>query len=163
MARTRFPLVAVAAATALGTLAGCGGDAGTAEGCGPILREALDSAYLVHLIDDSVPVAYTSDPPTSGPHKPSPPATGVADQPLRRPVQVGILERGDVLLQYLPGLSAQDQATLEGMADAQTVVAPNPDLPSTIVATAWRSKRLCDSLVVEDLKEFVTQRSGQGP
>ena len=163
MARTRFPLVAAAAAVALGAVAGCGGDADTADGCGPILREALDSAYLVHLIDDDVPVEYASDPPTSGPHKPSPPATGVARQPLPRPVQVGILERGDVLLQYLPELSARDQSSLEAMAASDIVVAPNPDLPSTIVATAWRSKRLCGSLVVGDLNEFVAKRSGQGP
>ena len=164
MAWTRFPRRPVAVvALAIGALGGCTEGTDSSTECGPITREALDPAYLVHIINDELPVDYTSDPPTSGPHKPSPPATGVVDRSLSRPVQVGILERGDVLLQYSPELSRTDQAALEALADAGVVVAPSPDLPDTIVATAWRSKRICGALTIEDLEEFVTERSGQGP
>jgi len=52
-------LRAITAATlAVGAL-GCGSDA--ASGCGPIRREALDSEYLVHVIDVDAPVEYVSD------------------------------------------------------------------------------------------------------
>ena len=167
MTWTRFPRrpVAVVALT-IGALAGCTGrteGTDSSNECGPITREALDPAYLVHIINAELPVDYTSDPPTSGPHKPSPSATGVSDGPLSRPVQVGILERGDVLLQHSTELSRSDQAALEALADAGVVVAPNPDLPDTIVATAWRSKRICGALAIDDLEEFVTERSGRGP
>jgi len=150
-------------ALAVGALPGCTSGADSDGGCGPITREALDPAYLVHIIDDDLPVEYTSDPPTSGPHKPSPPDTGVVDGPLSRPVQVGILERGDVLLQYSPELSRSDRVALEALAGDRVVVAPGSDLPDTIVATAWRSKRVCGSLAIAEVEEFVAERSGQGP
>jgi len=151
------------AALALAGLAGCRDESRATGGCGPVTREALDPAYLVHVLDGDAEVEYTSDPPTSGPHKPSPPAAGAVDTPLSRPVQVGILERGDVLLQYRPELAAAGRSALEALAGAHVVVAPNPDLPGPVVATAWRAKRVCDRVDVGQLREFVTGRSGQGP
>jgi hypothetical protein len=151
----------IAFAVVLG--AGCSDDGGAAGGCGPVLREALDPAYLVHVVDDDLAVDYTSDPPTSGPHKSSPPATGVVDQALSRPIQVGILERGDVLLQYDPSLDDADRALLEDLAGTQVVVAPNADLPSPVVATGWVYKQTCDAVDVPTLEDFIAERVGRGP
>jgi Protein of unknown function (DUF3105) len=165
MARTNPPRVRTAGLLALvvALAAGCGDDGGTATGCGPQLREALDPAYLVHVLDDGAPQEYTSDPPTSGPHKPSPPDTGVVDRVLSRPIQVGILERGDVLIQYDPDLPAADRADLEALAGDQVVVAPNPELPTTVVATAWVYKQTCATVDVAALEDFVAEREGHGP
>ena len=143
--------------------AACGGTSGASAGCGPILREALDPAYLVHVLADTGDLEYLSDPPTSGPHQLAPPQSGLVEEPLSRPVQVGILERGDILVQHLPEIDADDIAELQALADDRVVVAPNPDLPQPIVATAWVFKRSCDAVDVPALGEFVEQRSGQGP
>ena len=143
--------------------AGCGDDGGAADGCGPLLREALDPAYLVHVVDEDVEVEFTSDPPTSGPHKPSPPDTGLVDRTLTGPVQVGILERGDVLIQYQPSLPAPARAQLEGLVGDRVVVAPNPDLPAPVVATAWVHKQTCQTVDVSALEAFVAERVGKGP
>lgn len=151
----------VALVAVLGT--GCGDDGGAAGRCGPVLREGLDPAYLVHVVDDDIEVEYSSDPPTSGPHKPSPPDTGVVNRVLSRPIQVGILERGDVLIQYDPTLGDADQDRLEGLAGDQVVVAPNPDLPATVVATGWVYKQTCDAVDVPLLEDFVAERVGNGP
>jgi hypothetical protein len=143
--------------------AGCG-SSGEGEGaCGPILREALDSAYLVHVLGDETDVEYTSDPPTSGPHQPSPPADGALDEPLSRPIQVGVLERGDVLVQYLPSLPAGDVEALEALARDGVVVAPNPELDEPVVATAWVHKRTCAAVDTTALEAFVEARIGRGP
>ena len=149
-----------------GALTGCGDDTGGAGGagaCGAITREALDPAYLVHVLDEEAPVEYTSDPPTSGPHKPSPPVEGVVAAPLSRAVQVGVLERGDVLLQHQPDLPAGPLAELEALAGAGVVVAPNPDLPDPVVATAWLYKRTCGQVDAPALQEFIDERAGKGP
>ena len=138
-----------------------GGDDG--GGCGAITREALDPAYLVHVVSDDGDLEYTSDPPTSGPHQPSPPITGVVADPIPRPVQVGILERGDVLLQHDPDLPRADLARLEELAGDGVVVAPNPDLPEPIVATAWLYKRTCDEVDTQALQEMIDERQGKGP
>jgi hypothetical protein len=142
------------------SVAACGDDDGGDGACGPIQRESLDSAYLVHVVGDDTGVEYTSDPPTSGPHQAGPPVAGVLEEPLPRPVQVGILERGDVLVQHGPDVDAADLAELgrEGV-----VIAPNADLPAPVVATAWTYKRTCDAVDIAALREFIEERGGKGP
>lgn len=156
-ARRAALLGAIAAASA------CGAGSGDEGACGPITRESLDPAYLVHVLDGGDDVEYTSDPPTSGPHQPGPPVAGVVGEPLPRPVQVGILERGDVLLQHDPDLGAAARADLEALAGDRVVVAPNPDLPAPVVATAWLFTRACRAVDVEPLQQFVDERVGNGP
>ncbi len=140
----------------------CGEDR-DAAGCGPVTREDLDPAYLVHVLGDDDGVEYTSDPPTSGPHQPGPPVEGVSDAPIARPVQVGILERGDVLIQHRTDLDADALASLEDLAGGRVVVAPSPDLTDPVVATAWLFKRTCQTVDVTELRRFADERAGQGP
>lgn len=147
---------------AIGPVVACSGGDGDGA-CGPITRESLDPAYLVHVLGREEGVEYTSDPPTSGPHQPGPPVEGVVDDPITRPVQVGILEQGDVLLQHDPDLDEEALAALEALAGERVVVAPNPDLPDPVVATAWLFKRSCQTVDVAALEEFVDERVGQGP
>jgi hypothetical protein len=161
--RARTRLLAAGVLGALAAVGGCGEADRSAGGCGPILREGLDPAYLVHVLGDATDVEYRSDPPTSGPHQPAPSQTGVVDDPLTRPVQVGILERGDVLLQHRPGLAADDVAALEGLAGDRVVVAENPDLPDPVVATAWVFKRTCREVDLDALTDFIDERAGNGP
>lgn len=134
-----------------------------ASACGAILEERLDPSYLVHVVGDGDDVEYTSDPPTSGPHKAGPPVAGVVDEPLTRPVQVGILERGDVLVQHAPDLPDQDRAELATLAGDGVVIAPNPDLPAPVVATAWTHKRTCEAVDLAALRGFIGERRGKGP
>jgi hypothetical protein len=143
-------------------VAGCG-DSGGDGACGPITREALDPSYLVHVLGDEGDVDYLSDPPTPGPHQPGPPVEGVVGNALPPAVQVGILERGDVLLQHDPDLPEAPRRELEALAGERVVVAPNPDLDDTVVATAWVFKRTCGSVDAGALREFVEERVGHGP
>ncbi len=154
--------VVLMAPAALLTLmaSGCGDDDGA---CSPIRRERLDPAYLVHVVGTERAVDYTSDPPTSGPHQPSPDVSGVRDEPVAKPVQVGILERGDVLIQHDPDLADDEVEALRGLAGEQVVVAPNPDLPEPVVATAWVHKRSCSSVDIDALQEMIDERAGRGP
>ena len=156
---------AIAAALAL-TVAAAGlacSDDGGPSACGPVLREALDPSYLVHVVGAGEDVTYASDPPTSGPHQGAPAIEGAVDEAIPRPVQVGILERGDVLIQHAPDLAAADRAELASLAGPRVVVAPNPDLPDLVVATAWTYKRTCGSVALLPLQEFIDQRAGHGP
>lgn len=161
----RTPRSAVLAAVAVLSvgLVACGGGDDDGSACGPIRREALDSAYLVHVLGTETAVEYTSDPPTSGPHQPGPPIEGVVDDPMTRPIQVGILERGDVLIQHDPDLPTEDVDALRELAAEHVVVAPNPDLPEPVVATAWVYKRTCSSVDQAALQDFVDERVGKGP
>jgi hypothetical protein len=155
-------VVAVIAGLSVAALGACSDDdAGSGGACGPVRREAVDPASSVHVVSGDEP-AYQTDPPTSGPHAPAPVLSGVRDEPLDRPTQVGQLEAGGVLLQYRPDLDAAQLAELAGLAGDAVVVVPNPDLPAAVVATAWVTKQTCDAVDVDQLGRFVAEHRDAG-
>jgi drug/metabolite transporter (DMT)-like permease len=157
----------VAAVTALVLLAGCGGGGGDrdAGSCGPQIREPLDPGSVQHVLPGAPEPAYANDPPTSGPHLAGGAVGGVQTEPLPRPVQVAVLEEGGVVVQY-KDLDATGRGRLEALAADDVAVAPNPDLPSAVVATAWQHRLVCgdaDDASVETVERFVGAHRGFGP
>ncbi len=145
-------------------LAGCGGDGGGADGgCGPVRREPLDSR-AVHVLPGAEEPEYRTDPPTSGPHLPSPSTTDVRDEPIAAPVQVGLLEEGNVLLQHV-GLDEAERAEVEALAGDGVIVAPATELPegAAVVATAWVTKQVCTGVDVDALEAFATDHADAAP
>jgi drug/metabolite transporter (DMT)-like permease len=161
----RPPAAALALVPLLLVLAvpACGDDGGGSAACGPARREALDPASASHVVGGDEP-EYRTDPPTSGPHAPGTLLSGVLDAPLSRPAQVGALEAGGVLLQHRD-LDDDELAQVEGLAAERdgVAVAPNPDLPDRVVATAWLFKQTCSSVDVEALRAFVEDHVHRGP
>jgi hypothetical protein len=151
-------------------VAACGGGQSTlaapAQGCGEPFQERLDPDSLVHIFPDADEPAFTTDPPTSGPHGPAAATDGVRTEPLRRSEQVGLLEAGVVLVQH-DGLDDDDLRTVEALGDEELVlVAPNADLPSPVVVTAWTYKLLCASVddpAVATITAFVEEHRDQSP
>src|SRR5690606_34869092 len=108
------------------------------------VREELDPASLTHVVDPAT-AKFRTNPPTSGPHVSGALPTGVLAEPIPGAVQVAILEGGGVLVQHRD-LSPADATAVEAFAGDDVVVAPNPDLPSPVVATAWTYKLTCDAV-----------------
>jgi len=141
---------------------GCGGS-GDDGPCGPVRREPLDPR-AVHLVPGADPPEYKTEPPTSGPHLPSPSTQSVREEPISYAVQVGLLEEGIVLLQHR-ALSGDDRSRIEDLAGDAVTVAPAPSLPddAKVVATAWVTKQVCDRVDVEALRRFVDDNRDRGP
>ena len=119
---------------------------------------------VVHVLPGQGDPEYVSDPPTSGPHIAIPRGETVYHTALSKPSQVGILERGDVLVQYRPtDVDADGVATLESLAGPTVAVAPNPDLPDPVVASAWVYLRSCQRVDAAALHTFIDERQGNGP
>ena len=95
-------------------LAGCGSDDDPRAPAGRSPGRRSIPAYLVHVVGTDEDIEYTLRPADLRP-PPAGAAGGRAwsDEPITRPVQVGILERGDVLLQHDPDLDADERARLE--------------------------------------------------
>ena len=70
---------------------------------------------------------------------------------------------GHVLVQHHPDLSADDRSALAQLAGEDVIVAPNPDLPAEVVATAGLCKRTCDGIDIAAIDQFITERKGKGP
>ena len=130
------------------------------DGCGAVVEEPLDPGSVQHLLPGAPETVYVTDPPTSGPHRTGGLPTGAVDQPLPRPVQVGVLEGGGIVVQYR---DPADRAALASLAGDRVVVAPNPALPARVVATAWRHKLTCTGVDTDALRRFVDDRAGKGP
>jgi Protein of unknown function (DUF3105) len=137
----------------------CGGGGGSASSaCEQPVREELDPASFTHVIDPST-ARFKTDPPTSGPHVSGKLPTGVVAEALPGAVQVAVLEGGNVIVQYRD-LSDADRGEVEAFAGEQVVVAPNPDLPAPVVATAWTYKLTCDALDIHAVETFIADHAG---
>lgn len=166
MSRTRPALLrptAIVLALVVGSLLGACSDDGGDGACGPVRREPLDGRS-VHVLPGADEPDYRTDPPTSGPHLPTPSTESVRDEPVPTPVQVGLLEEGRVLLQH-EGLDDAERAEVEALAGDDVVVAPAVGLPddAAVVATAWVTKQVCTAVDVETLRRFAEDHAGGGP
>jgi hypothetical protein len=150
-------------AICLAGIVGCSKSYSTPAGtCTGPIKERLDPGSLRHVLPGAPEPTYLSDPPTSGPHQPGPERHGVLTQTLTRPVQLGLLENGIVVVQYR-NLTNAEQAKLNQYAGPNTVVAPNSTLPDKIVVTAWRTKLSCSGVVDAPIRAFVDAHAGVIP
>jgi hypothetical protein len=159
-------LLAAVLAGACGDDGAAGDDDGStlpATGCGDERQERVDPGSATHVLAGGAePDSYATDPPTSGPHVPGPPRSGVLDEPLTRPEQVGHLEAGGILLQH-DGLTEAQVEELAGLAGEEVAIVPNPDLPAPIVATAWLRTMRCSTPDLDALDAFVVANVGRAP
>ena len=141
----------------------CGDDGDADAACQPEVRERLDPDSGRHLIPGADPPVFRTDPPTSGPHQLGRWPQGVLDEPVRPEVQVALLEEGEVLLQHRD-LDRDERRALEALADGdeRLTVAPNPELPDRVVATAWTFKQTCRTVRADALRRFVDAHAGKG-
>jgi hypothetical protein len=144
-------------------VAGCGGGGSKAgAACSAEVREAFDPNSLQHVLPGGRAPEYLTNPPTSGPHVPGPALSGARTDVLDKPTQVGALEAGSVLLQHRD-LDDAARKQLEALAGDQVIVAPNPDLPAKVVATAWVTKQTCSSVDTATINAFIAAHRGKGP
>ena len=145
-------LLALAGLFAVATT-GCRGTApgaATPAGCRPAQRQQAQFPAN-HVLPGSPEPRYLSEPPTSGPHLVPSRLESTYREPLSRPVQVGVLELGNILLQYRdPAVAGQ----VEALAGNGVVVAPNPGLAAAVVLTGWLYLQTCDGVDAATIVQF---------
>ena len=143
-------------------LSACSG--GASNACSRVEREAVADDSQLHVIP-TADIAYASDPPTSGPHAPGP-LPGIYVRTLSGPEQVGVLERGDVVIQFRPEFVSG--TSLGTLVTDRVVLMPNPALGPDIVVTAWAHRMECKREATADgeltpISVFISERTDQGP
>jgi hypothetical protein len=127
--------------------------------------ETIASQGQLH-IDPSGPIPeYNSNPPTSGPHAPTPYQCGIYREPVPDVYQVHNLEHGVVIIQYDPSISESDRNALErfGRGRSHTLVAPREGMDHPIVLTAWTKRLALDTRDDAAIAGFYSQFAQFGP
>jgi len=124
--------------------------------CDRIERESLAEDSAVHVIANAS-ARYSSLPPTSGAHSPGP-ELGVYERTLSFPEQVGVLERGDVVIQFdAAALEPNDLDHLKSIYAGDAVIFPAIDPDDALVMTAWRTRQRCTNLDNNVVASFISQ------
>jgi hypothetical protein len=156
-------VVLLVAVVAVG-VSGSSSDSSAPTACAATVSEALDPNSVVRVLPNSPALEYANDPPSSGAFVVGPDVPSVSTQELPRAIQVGLLARGIVLVQYDPtAITGDDLALLQRLAGDTVVVAPNSELKTPVVATAWRKRQTCTSLDSGALEKFATVNANRAP
>lgn len=104
-------------------------------------------------------VAYEQTPPVGGAHAPAWVACGFYDEPVDPEEAVHSMEHGAVWITFdADAATADDLETLAGVAglDSHVLVSPYPGLPGPVVASAWSTQLVLESVDDPRLVDFVT-------
>ena len=134
----------------------------TAPACAAEVAYPIDPGSGQHILPGSPEPTYNTDPPTSGAHAPGNHPSGALAEPIARPVQVGMLEGGHVLVQF------RDAGLREALAPFASpkggvTVAPNPSMDAPIVVTAWLYSMRCQRVEGTAIDAFITAHLGKNP
>ena len=150
-------------------LAACdGGEDSVADDASPSPEETCsDVTQPKDLGNDHLGVgetfdAYSSNPPTSGPHSQNPtPAGTVYEQ--EQPVEelVHALEHGAVII-WTNDLSLKEQQEIEGVFNAlvedgytSLIIVPYADMEAPVALTAWGQLQFCNQIDAQAIRDFV--------
>lgn len=112
-------------------------------------------------------VSFSVDPPSGGVHLPTAASEGdysAAPTPPPDGQIVHAQEHGFITVWYRP--EGADLPALQGVRDRHrddVLLVPRPTLPSSVAATSWGHRLLCDTLEPETLTKFVDGYLGKGP
>ena len=146
-------------------LAGCGGSA-LPENDG-IIEFPDEGAQHVA---EGTPIAYNTDPPTSGTHYPIPQPGGFYTQAVQPGYLVHTMEHGGIVIYYDPATVTEDQrdelrAIIQPhLGNFSTVAAvPRDDPAFPIILTAWRHRQRLQTYDANQIRDFIDLFLGRGP
>lgn len=168
MRRGALLAVAGAAALLISACSSAGGDDDRPEY--PYEVQTFEDLGREHLPVDQTYDFYNSDPPTTGPHAPSPAPWGASDTTLPREVPVHNMEHGGVVIWYncAAGPEPLDETACRELRDGlagitemknsegkQVLMLPYPGMDHRIALTAWATLDTLEELDMERVALFV--------
>ncbi len=126
-----------------------------------------------HIPEGSPTPAYNSNPPSSGPHYPSPAAWGIKDTAEADQRYVHNLEHGGVWITYKPDLPADQIAKLKEVAqglprdpqfnEVKIIMSARPANTSPISLVAWTYTYDLPTVDQAKITQFYNDHVNQGP
>jgi len=164
-------------------LAGGGGSGGSSVDASTVVTDAKAAGCTYKQFPSqgrthtTSKVNYKTNPPTSGPHNPTPAQDGIY-APGNSPAKenfVHTLEHGRIEFQYKPGTGQGDIAKLQKLAEEpfkgtagyhDLLFENNTNMPSQFAATAWTRSITCTALTpksIAALRAFRNAFTDKGP
>ncbi|MBE2234733.1 MAG: DUF3105 domain-containing protein [Anaerolinea sp.] len=131
----------------------------------PAPGEAVRTQGNAHITEAQMgQFVYNTTPPTSGPHLGSIARWGIHTEPVPNELQLHNLEDGGVMVQYncpdgCDDLVAQLSEIVARYSE-QVILAPYPDMDSTIALTAWGRIDTFDAFDQERIERFIKAYRG---
>lgn len=123
--------------------------------------ERIPIVGRAHITQGSRESGYNSNPPTSGPHWPSPAPWGVHTQPLPDEALVHNLEHGGVWISYKDGKDtdlADKLAEVAGRYRTKVIMTPRPKNDAPIAVAGWgrllKLQRFDEARIVEFINAY---------
>lgn len=137
-------------------------------------QKIADMGQGLHLnsVDDPLPVAFNSNPPTSGYHVGNTLAPwGIQFQPIDDKISVHNIEHGGIIIHYRASLDSADVQKLDTLArelqrrNPCVVMVPRPDdrIDAPVVVTAWNYLMPLNDVDTAKITSFFESRIGRGP
>jgi len=137
-------------------------------------QKIADMGQGLHLdsVADPLPVAYNSNPPTSGWHVGNTLAPwGIQFQPIDDKISVHNIEHGGIIIHYRASLDSADVQKLDTLArelqrrNPCVVMVPRPDdlIDAPVVVTAWNYLMPLADVDTAKITSFFESRIGRGP
>jgi hypothetical protein len=111
----------------------------------PLPGTKVASQGNLHVNPGDSHVAYSTDPPTSGPHFPQVPQRGIYTTPFVTEYLPHFLEHGGVEVLYNKNASPEVVKKLTDIVNSEldrnygnVLMAPRPDMPCTVAVTSWQ-------------------------
>ncbi|MEP6753989.1 MAG: DUF3105 domain-containing protein [Chthonomonadales bacterium] len=141
----------------------------TAPGVEPYAIEHFPDEGHTHVVAGTV-ITYANDPPTSGPHYPSPSPNGFYDVAPAAGNIVHSMEHSNVVIYYDPATVTPDTLTaIKDLAAKNTsaldgiLCVPRTDANYEIIAVAWQNWVRMKTYDGDQMKNFMALYMGHGP
>jgi hypothetical protein len=119
------------------------------------------------------PITYKTNPPSGGDHWPAWAAYAAYTSPVPREMYTHNMEHGGVVITYrCTTACAEIKTALEGVfktvgeafcpSAARIILTPDPDIPTSIAASAWGATYTATCIDTASLSAFVAKRLGHG-
>lgn len=119
-----------------------------------------------HVGEGTTITTYNSNPPSSGPHWPSPVKSGIYDSQLADEQLVHNLEHGYIWISYKPDVSDDVKGELKKIVNDdnwKTVLEPRDKNETMISLVAWGRVLKLDNPDYDKVKDFIKTYRNRGP
>jgi len=119
-----------------------------------------------HIAEGTTHEQYNSNPPSSGPHWPSPAHTGIYSEPIADEQVIHNLEHGDIWIAYHPRIGEQAQVFAEEFDEVGVIVTPRETNDTDIALVAWGrvdAFNIEGDIPTQRIRDFIIRYKNKGP